>query len=435
MEENFDKKLSNKIKVVIENQKLPYNPEHWDMLLVKKKEKRRFLVLWRYAATLLTLLAVGSLSKFYLTTSNSEKNIEQKTIISERNDSLKKVISNDSEKSFIVNENVDSFIDIDTGASKANSFYSKKIQIKKVPKSQVISNKKFIAKGDKKNSSKEDYRNDFVSEKETIKDKSDVKANDNIFVDQNIIAKNDSLKDINDVISSNAKDKTDIKKNRSRIIKIGVNISSEVNYNQEVVSSNVGFGGGVSMDYPISKKIDIYSGILYTNQKINGNDYDLLYDAGPGIVDGNNTQQTSEKATLKGVVIPVNLKYNFSVNKIKIFVSGGVSSTYYFEENIESEYIVSTRTETITQDSYGNNIVQYKLTQSKEEVITSNSNNFNFANVLNLSMGIEFPLKKQQKSIVLEPYFKYSIRPVTQENIDFSSAGIFLRYNFNFYKK
>ena len=44
MKEEFDIKLSNKIKAVIENQKLPYNPEHWDMFLAKKKKLIRYLV-------------------------------------------------------------------------------------------------------------------------------------------------------------------------------------------------------------------------------------------------------------------------------------------------------------------------------------------------------------------------------------------------------
>ena len=129
------------------------------------------------------------------------------------------------------------------------------------------------------------------------------------------------------------------------------------------------------------------------------------------------------------------MKYNFSVNDKIIFISSGVSSTYYFEEKIESNIIVNSRTETTTKDSFGNNIVQYKLVQSDEKIVTSNDSNFNFANILNLSMGIELPLKKQNQSIVLEPYFKYSLKPITKENIDFSSAGIFLRYNFSFYQK
>ncbi len=440
MMEKFDKKLRNRIKEVIDDQNLPYNPEHWELLLDKKKKKRNYMLLWRYAATLLLLVSLGSMSKLFFTNSNQGEPVKQQMIISNRNDSLKKVISNESEKSFIVNENVDSFIDIDTGSSKAKSFYSKNIQIKKGPKEQVTSNKNFIAIGEKNINSKESYENDFVSEKETlIKDKSDAKTNDNVFTDQNIVAenelKNESLKDINELISENTEEKKDSKNNPSKSIKIGLNFSPEINYVQENNNSNFGFSGGISMDIPISNRFDIYSGMLYTNQKFSSNNQALIYDTDSGIINNEYEQITSEKTILKGIEIPINLKYNFSINDKKIFISSGISSTYYFEEKAELDITVNSRIETTIKDSFGNNIVQYELVQSDEKIISSNAGNFNFANILNLSIGIELPLKKQSQSIVLEPYFKYSIRPITKENIDFSSAGIFLRYNFSFYRK
>ncbi len=440
MMEKFDKKLSNRIKEVIGDQNLPYNPEHWELLLDKKKKKRNHILFWRYAAILLLLISLGSMSEFFFINSNQGEPAKQQMIISNRNDSIKKVISNESEKSFIVNENVDRFIDIDTSASKPNSFNTKTIQIKKVSKAQTSSNKYFIAKESKNINSKESYKNDFVSEKETIiKDKLDVKANKNDFVDQNIVADNDlineSLKDINELVSENTKEKKDHKKPTSKSIKIGLNFSPEINYVQENNNSNFGFSGGISMDIPISNRFDIYSGMLYTNQKFNSNNQALMYDTDSGIINNENKQITSEKAILKGIEIPINLKYNFSVNDKKIFISSGISSTYYFEEKVESNITVNSRIETTIKDSFGNNIVQYELVQSDEKFVSSNAGNFNFANILNLSIGIELPLKKQNQSIVLEPYFKYSIRPITKENIDFSSAGIFLRYNFSFYRK
>jgi len=440
MMEKFDKKLSNRIKKVIDDQNLSYNPEHWEMLLEKKKKKRNYILLWRYAATLLLLISLGGLSKLLFINSNQGESAKQQMIISNRNDSLKKVISNDREKTIIVNENIDHFIDTDTSASKAKSFNTKTLQIKKIPKEQGASNKNFIAIVEKNINSKESNKNDFVSEKETIiKDKSDIKANDNVFADQNIVAENDlkneSLKDINELVSENTKEKKDHKKPTSKSIKIGLNFSPEINYVQENSNSNFGFSGGISMDIPISNRFDIYSGMLYTNQKFNSNNQALIYDTDSGIINNENKQITSEKAILKGIEIPINLKYNFSFNNKKIFISSGVSSSYYFEEKTESNIIVNSRIETTSKDSFGNNIVQYELVQNDEKIVTSNNGNFNFANILNLSMGIEFPLKKQNQSIVLEPYFKYSLKPITKENIDFSSAGIFLRYNFSFYRK
>jgi len=440
MMEKFDKKLSNRIKEVIDDQNLPYNPEHWELLLDKKKKKRNYMLLWRYAATLLLLISLGGLSKLFFNKSNHGESIKQQMIISNRNDSLKKIISKDSEKSFIVNENVDSLIDIDTGSSKVNSSNTKTIQINKEPKVQVSSNKNFITKGEKNINSKESDKNDFLSKKETlIKNKLDVKVNDNIVADQNIVAENElkkqSLKNINELVSENTEEKKELDKTTSKSIKIGLNFSPEINYVQENNNSDFGFSGGISMDIPISNRFDIYSGVLYTNQTFNSKNQALIYDTDSGIIKNEKEQVTSEKSILKGIEVPINLKYNFSVNDKKIFISSGVSSTYYFEEKVESNIIVHSRTETTSKDNFGNNIIQYELVQSEEKIVTSNDNNFNFANILNLSMGIELPLKKQHQSIVLEPYFKYSLKPITKENIDFSSAGIFLRYNFSFFRK
>ncbi|MEN8125870.1 MAG: outer membrane beta-barrel protein [Bacteroidota bacterium] len=444
MEENFDKKLSSKIKVIIEDQKIPYNPEHWDMLLAKKKKKRRFIVIWRYAATLLILLSVGSLSKFYFTQSDSDKTIEQKFIIGERNDSLKKNIQDNNENIFIAEDDKDILKKNNSEIIQADSITIKTIQSKNDPKNKVIISKDYITNTNKNyNTIKNDVENKptyLVNNKEVVaQNRTEIEDKESIIIEQNIVAENklkkDSLKDINKLIASSIKDEAVIEKNRSRTIKIGVNISSEINYNQEIVNSNLGFAGGISMDFPISKKLDLYSGILYTDQKLNMNDRGMVYDSGPGFISSDNKELKSEKVVLKGIEIPINLKYNFSLNDKKVFISSGFSSTYYFKENVETDYIVSTRIETVTQDSFGNNIVEYELEQSNEKIVKSNDNSFNLAKIINLSMGIELPLNKQQQSIVLEPYFKYSIKPVTGENIDFSSAGIFLRYNFSFYKK
>ncbi len=444
MEENFNNKLSNKIKVVIENQKIPYNPKHWDMLLSKKKKKKHFSPFWRYAAILLMLLTVGGLGKLYYTPSNSKKTIEQKIIISERNDSLKNKIQDNNENIFIANDDNDILNKNNSEISQKDSTTIKTIQSKINSKNQRIISENYITDTNKSDRAiKKRVKSkptDLITNEEVIaQNKKEIEAKESVIMAHIIVTeskvKKEALKDINELIASNANDKIDIEENESKIIKIGVNISSEINYNQEAVSSNLGYAGGISIDFPISKKLDIYSGILYTNQKLNKNQQGMVYDSGSGLIGNNNTQVESERVILKGLEIPVNLKYNFIINKKKIFISSGFSSTYYFEENMESEFVVSSRMETIKQDNFGNNIVQYELVQSNEKVVKSSGSSFNFANSINLSMGIELPLNRQQQSIIIEPYFKYSIKPVTQANINFSSVGIFFRYNFTFYKK
>ncbi len=69
MKDNFDKILSNKIKDSIDNQQIKYNPEHWDMLVKKKENKKRFLFISRIAALFIFLLIAGWLGKYYFNSS------------------------------------------------------------------------------------------------------------------------------------------------------------------------------------------------------------------------------------------------------------------------------------------------------------------------------------------------------------------------------
>ena len=60
MEDKFDKILSNKIRELSNNNEIPYNLEHWNMLLSKKnKKKKRIFLYWKYAAVILMALFAG----------------------------------------------------------------------------------------------------------------------------------------------------------------------------------------------------------------------------------------------------------------------------------------------------------------------------------------------------------------------------------------
>ena len=88
-----------------------------------------------------------------------------------------------------------------------------------------------------------------------------------------------------------------------------------------------------------------------------------------------------------------------------------------------------------TQDYFGNNIVKYELVQTNQKITTpAQESSFNFANYLNISLGIKLPVNKQRQAVIIAPYFKYSLKPLTQKQIDFNSGGVHLRYNFSFSK-
>ena len=57
-----------------------------------------------------------------------------------------------------------------------------------------------------------------------------------------------------------------------------------------------------------------------------------------------------------------------------------------------------------------------------------------FANYFNLSLGVKLPINQQRQAIIIAPYFKYSLKPLTKQQIDFNSGGVHLRYNFSISK-
>ena len=60
--------------------------------------------------------------------------------------------------------------------------------------------------------------------------------------------------------------------------------------------------------------------------------------------------------------------YSVVVDKKKLFVLLGFSSTSYIKESIEANYLVNNRTETRTQDYIGNNIIRYELIQKEVRI-------------------------------------------------------------------
>jgi len=435
MEDNFDKILANKIKDVTKNHEYPYNPKHWDKLMAKKKKKKRILFYWQVAAFLIIALLAGSIGNYFFKT-NYEEKYKPEIILDKINDSLRIDSITKHNKIFITTSPIDSLNSLDL-----------KIDINKSTKSKdaIVLNKKIKSSNSLKETTQQqlikeklDKQNNIIAQNIEI-----FKTNDSISLNEkladnnlNLNKKEDSLsqkKDLLVLLENETKVATEDKIDK-KSIKLGVNLSPLINYNQSNESTDVGFLAGVLLEIPVSKKFDINMGVYYSDQTLNLNTSPKY--ASDVVSYRSSSQLINKQAVIKGVEIPLNVKYNFKINKKNIFVSTGFSSTSYIKQSIEENFIVNDRSATIMQDSYGNNIVKYELVQKDEKVITPNdANKFNFANILNFSFGLEVPINKQQQSLIIEPYFKYSLKPTTVEKLDFSSFGMHLRYNFNIQKK
>jgi len=122
-------------------------------------------------------------------------------------------------------------------------------------------------------------------------------------------------------------------------------------------------------------------------------------------------------ASLMGLDVPVNLKYTFFEKRNELYLVAGLSSNFFFDE-------------TYTYD-YGYNSIHVSSVESfPNEKTTTNTSSFDFARMLNLSVGYGYPIGKQSK-LSLEPFLKYPLGGLGSQDIRFSSAGLNLKWNFN----
>lgn len=458
MEDKFDKILSNKIKKLSENREIPYNPEHWDLLLAKKNKKRRgAFAYWKYAAILLLSLFAGGVGNYFFTNEISEESDNPQIILDEINNSLRLDSLLISPNIEITSINSDSLLKGNTNITKSEIVLG--VEKSTLKEESSLAKAVIIPKNKIENNGNLAIHSDDKLKETTIDFLHKTTGNDKILDEINFNLITQSNNHIKDSINQNTKiafndeelkkdslnnkqdflafieDDEIIQETNSRAIKLGLNVSPVLDYSQENVSSNVGFAGGVLVEFPILKKFNINTGIYYSNQKLNLNSNQSSAYLADGVGAKESTKIIDEEAIIEGIGIPVNIKYNFAIKDKNFFVSTGFSSSSYFKEDIESQQIVNARVESVSKDFSGKNIVKYELIQLSETVVFSeDSNTFNFANALNFSMGIELPVNNQKQSIIIEPYFKYYLQPVTPKKIDYNSIGFHFRYNFNFTK-
>lgn len=459
MKDDFDKILSDKIKEVSSKTEIPYNPEHWILLQAKvKKEKRRKLFYWQIAAVFLISLLVGGIGKYFFDDNvTNENNINPQIILDTKNDSLRIDSIKTNKHIFITSSDFDSInnnsklsnIDSISGFKKYKSTLQKQINKPTTANGIAISYKPIITKESSHiNNTKIDSFVELNKEdlhKKVLVEVIEKTEDNNLILDSisntKILAENsnfkisqkDSLVNKKELLAAVDEEKESSKKGLLKSLKLGLEVSPIFDYNQDNGSSNIGFAGGVTFEFPISNKFDINTGVFYADQKLNLNQNSTF--KSDAVSARTSSQLINEEAVIKGIEIPLNIKYNFSVAKNDFFIAAGVTSTSYIKENIEANYLVNARSETKTQDYLGNNIVKYELVQTNSKITTpANSSTFNFANYINVSLGIKLPVNKQRQAIIIAPYFKYSLKPLTQQQIDFNSGGVHLRYNFSFLK-
>jgi len=125
-------------------------------------------------------------------------------------------------------------------------------------------------------------------------------------------------------------------------------------------------------------------------------------------------------ASLIGLDVPLNLKYEFSPGKNDIYVLAGVSSGTFINETYSYQY------------SYPA-LASPTLQQVRDVTARNSFNSFYIGKMLNFAFGIGYPVGKNR--IILEPFLKYPLDGLGSQDIKFGAGGVNLKFNFSTNKK
>lgn len=408
MNDDFDKKLSERIKYVLENDQETYDPQNLEKLIAKMSGKNEVSSSWRFSRSMkavILLFIIGGLSGIYIYNIFVNKNIKK-----------------------VVQKNIE-YQNGKTATIIEKEYFEETLRL-------AEHSKKSIGRDDGSIQSKELFvlTKDFDFLKEEIKSKNvDLLQNgENKPLESGltfsritpITQKLTSDSQLVNNIYSRIENQKNINFSNNQI-KFGISFSSIVNYDQADEKARVGLGAGVFFEIPIKNGLEFYSGIFLSNQKINFQENQL-----EPISVGRHLK--SKEAILYSFDIPINLKYNLSLLSTNIFITAGFSSVINFKEKIELTYQVGKPFTSLTLDEFGNPIILTTVANSYEGEIGKPEllNIFFPVKIFNFSFGVELPFRNSQQVIVIEPYFKYSLGPLSKGGIHTSSLGINLGIKF-----
>lgn len=206
--------------------------------------------------------------------------------------------------------------------------------------------------------------------------------------------------------------------------------------------SNLNFGAGFTSDIKLANNLKLSTGLGLANNSLTYNNgvpisaerdnsiTQNLPHSSPSTGNGGSgsanfttiTTITKYNAKLLSLDIPVNIKYMIIPEENKFYFLAGLSSGTYLTESYALDY----RNYSATLGAY--------TSQTQGAEVKKQLQGFDFARILNISMGYSTNLGKTQ-NITIEPFLKYPLGGLGSEDLKFGSAGINLKLNFSQFTK
>ncbi|MEZ5196922.1 MAG: porin family protein [Bacteroidales bacterium] len=430
MKEKFEHKLVNKIRDTFDSHEAVYNPQDWELMKDKLPEKRSALtLLWVMArvAVILLLVALGSYFLFDALIDKDSQIVNIKAVVEtvpENKGNMDRVQNqiNDS-NIYSVDKNFFDDSEIEKVQNKNDKLKDEKSQIPSINVADL----------------------NVTAEKQT----SNPNENDESKVDSDIISlpvfdkivAESNCPNVDSLIQSNAlpnqpavaqleptPDIYENEKTKKQRVRLGAEFVSFTNYSPENITPGLNYGGGVTADIPIKKRFSFAPGLLVSVYNVefggNPNSYDAAQPGSYSVnsLHSNNDEVKPSKMQLTSLDIPINFQYQFWQRKTSdYFVELGFSSLVYLSEDFEYTFVST------TGGPFPNDTEMSGDNTASGEVNVDAFNTFDFARLINFSVGMDYRLNKRL-DFTINPYIKYPVSTLTSGDIKFGSGGLKLKF-------
>lgn len=211
-------------------------------------------------------------------------------------------------------------------------------------------------------------------------------------------------------------------------VKFGVYAGTYFNYSKGS-DNQVNLGAGVTSDIKISKNLKVVTGISIAQNTMSYGGFptalasaksNLATPSSYGIREANITAASTPtvknyNASLVGLDVPINLKYEINPNKTDAYVSLGLSSGTFINESYSYKY------------NYPS-FLSSSLQATRDQTTGNSFNSFYFAKTLNVAFGVGYPFGKNR--LIIEPFLKYPLAGMGSQDLRFGAGGVNLKFNF-----
>lgn len=207
--------------------------------------------------------------------------------------------------------------------------------------------------------------------------------------------------------------------------------------NDNKVNMNYGF----SLSYKLAEKLSISSGIAYSSLSStsnpsaqNGNSNDAMASAVPSSAalatySSNNARSLeSVNASVRGINIPLELKYNISK---KVYTGVGVSALAILNNRQDNNYLVSSGKNVTVANTAG--VAEQRMLIVTERIsepqAQASSVSDKYIGFYNFSLGYKQKISKKT-DFAIEPFLRVPMKTFSNDNLNLTNGGLRLKIDF-----